>query len=53
LDCLSYCEMMPDYIMNNIYKMIVASHRISLEIKRRILPSRYIANDQDPSAEVR
>lgn len=45
LDCLSYCEMMPDYIMNNIYKMIVASHRISFEIKRRILPPKFFASD--------
>jgi len=44
-DCLNYCEKMSDYIMNNIYKMIVASHRISLEKKRKILPSKYVAND--------
>ena len=44
-DYLNYCEMMPDHIMDNIYKMIVASHRISFEIKRRILPPEFFASD--------
>lgn len=44
LDCLSYCEMMPDHIMSNIYKMIVASREISLEKKKKILPPEFFAS---------
>jgi hypothetical protein len=44
-DCIKYCEMIPDQIMTDIYKKIVASRWISLEKKKRILPSAYLAGD--------
>ena len=44
-DYLNYCEKMPDHIMNNIYKMIVASREISLEKKKKILPPKFLASD--------
>ena len=43
-DYLNYCEKMPDHIMSNIYKMIVASRKISLEKKRKILPPEFFAS---------
>lgn len=44
-DYLNYREMMPDHIMDNIYKMIVASREISFEKKKKILPPKFFASD--------
>jgi len=41
-DRLIFCRKIPDSILDDIYKMIMASNALSLKIKRLILPARYL-----------
>jgi hypothetical protein len=41
-DCLDFLQMMPDHIMNDLYKMILASVEIPLLTKKKILPPEFV-----------